>query len=177
MASIAAHCSPGTQGVQSLVTVVEVLQVALIVAALEMFVPLMPTWERLNLARSRWRALAVACICMAAPPAMILTAGGAKTSLIVLAVNITIEASLSLLGMALPGNFYGLFLGLTITAANLFTQNLQLRTGWALHLYNPIEGVQVLGFVAVSVAAVILTCLAVGLWSASAGRGIWRLSI
>ena len=52
------QCPQGKSAVPSMVPMAELAYAAFSACALVMLAPLMPTWERLNLARVRWRALA-----------------------------------------------------------------------------------------------------------------------
>ena len=114
----AAHtqCPQGKSAVPSIVPMAELAYAAFSACALVMLAPLMPTWERLNLARVRWRALAAGTGVLMLPFLLdlLLTipgSHGAQSLLRLAACNGLVDASLIMLGIALLGRFYGLGLG------------------------------------------------------------------
>ena len=141
----------------------------------------MPTWERLNLARVRWRALAAGTGVLMLPFlfSLLLTIPnfhGGPTSvqslLRLAACNGLVDASLVMLGIALLGRFYGLGLGVGLAVFNIASQGIQTGMGMTLRLYPEDIKPPIPGQGTWPAIAAVLTVFAVLLWTVTGGRGM-----
>ncbi|WP_143740786.1 hypothetical protein [Bifidobacterium asteroides] len=171
------QCPQGKSAVPSIVPMAELAYAAFSACALVMLAPLMPTWERLNLARVRWRALAAGTGMLMLPflLGLLLTipsSHGAQSLLRLAACNGLVDASLIMLGIALLGRFYGLGLGVGLAVINIASQGAQVGMGMTLRLYPKDIRPPVPGQGAWPTIAAVLTVFAVLLWTVTGGRGI-----
>ena len=160
-----------------MVPMAELAYAAFSACALVMLAPLMPTWERLNLARVRWRALAAGTGMLMLPflLGLLLTipsSHGAQSLLRLAACNGLVDASLIMLGIALLGRFYGLGLGVGLAVINIASQGAQVGMGMTLRLYPKDIRPPVPGQGAWPTIAAVLTVFAVLLWTVTGGRGM-----
>ena len=171
------QCPQGKSAVPSIVPMAELAYAAFSACALVMLAPLMPTWERLNLARVRWRALAAGTGMLMLPflLGLLLTipsSHGAQSLLMLAACNGLVDASLIMLGIALLGRFYGLGLGVGLAVINIASQGAQVGMGMTLRLYPKDIRPPVPGQGAWPTIAAVLTVFAVLLWTVTGGRGM-----
>ena len=171
------QCPQGKSAVPSIVPMAELAYAAFSACALVMLAPLMPTWERLNLARVRWRALAAGTGMLMLPflLGLLLTipsSHGAQSLLRLAACNGLVDASLIMLGIALLGRFYGLGLGVGLAVINIASQGAQVSMGMTLRLYPKDIRPPVPGQGAWPTIAAVLTVFAVLLWTVTGGRGM-----
>ncbi|MBH9970901.1 hypothetical protein H3S93_00985 [Bifidobacterium sp. W8109] len=171
------QCPQGKSAVPSIVPMAELAYAAFSACALVMLAPLMPTWERLNLARVRWRALAAGTGMLMLPflLGLLLTipsSHGAQSLLRLAACNGLVDASLIMLGIALLGRFYGLGLGVGLAVINIASQGAQVGMGMTLRLYPKDIRPPVPGQGAWPTIAAVLTVFAVLLWTVTGGRGM-----
>ena len=171
------QCPQGKSAVPSIVPMAELAYAAFSACALVMLAPLMPTWERLNLARVRWRALAAGTGMLMLPflLGLLLTipsSHGAQSLLRLAACNGLVDASLIMLGIALLGRFYGLGLGVGLAVINIANQGAQVGMGMTLRLYPKDIRPPVPGQGAWPTIAAVLTVFAVLLWTVTGGRGM-----
>ena len=175
------QCPQGKSAVPSMVPMAELAYAAFSACALVMLAPLMPTWERLNLARVRWRALAAGTDVLMLPflLSFLLTipdSHGGPTSvqslLRLAACNGLVDASLVMLGIALLGRFYGLGLGVGLAVFNIASQGIQIGMGMTLRLYPEDIKPPIPGQGTWPAIAAVLTVFAVLLWTVTGGRGM-----
>ena len=171
------QCPQGKSAVPSIVPMAELAYAAFSACALVMLAPLMPTWERLNLARVRWRALAAGTGMLMLPflLGLLLTipsSHGAQSLLRLAACNGLVDASLIMLGIALLGRFYGLGLGVGLAVFNIASQGIQIGMGMTLRLYPEDIKPPIPGQGTWPAIAAVLTVFAVLLWTVTGGRGM-----
>lgn len=175
------QCPQGKSAVPSVVPMAELAYAAFSACALVMLAPLMPTWERLNLARVRWRALAAGTGVLMLPflLSLLLTIpsshgdpANAQSLLRLAACNGLVDASLVMLGIALLGRFYGLGLGVGLAVINIASQGMQVGMGLTLRLYPEDIKPPVPGQGIWPAIATVLTVFAVILWAVTGGRGM-----
>ena len=175
------QCPQGKSAVPSVVPMAELAYAAFSACALVMLAPLMPTWERLNLARVRWRALAAGTGVLMLPFlfSLLLTIPSshgdpttAQSLLRLAACNGLVDASLVMLGIALLGRFYGLGLGVGLAVFNIASQGMQVGMGLTLRLYPEDIKPPVPGQGIWPAIAAVLTVFAVLLWTVTGGRGM-----
>ena len=175
------QCPQGKSAVPSIVPMAELAYAAFSACALVMLAPLMPTWERLNLARVRWRALAAGTGVLMLPfllnllltiPSSLSDSASAQSLLRLAVCNGLVDASSVMLGIASLGRFYGLGLGAGLAVINIASQGMQVGMGMSLRLYPEDVRPPVPGQGTWPAIATVLTVFAVILWTVTGGRGM-----
>lgn len=171
------QCQSGSSVVNFVVPLYEVIVVVFIAAAFVCLAPIMVSWERFVMKRLRIYALSAALLCL-------FVSFGASVLIVrivdlqlfstlqMILGNAWIDIVLIMIGLACFGRFYGLAFGVFLVVMNIATQGLQSKIGLILRWYPSgtlpvIPGQSILLYV-----IVVLTVIAVCLWSGTCGRGL-----